>query len=236
MFNLVTFVSNLARLISGSHFRTDYKAETDVVFGLTKHYLKLSTSDKDYQLYRFAVNNGDIDIFVIKELDYIGVNEYLLASIALQDILEDGKFDTGNTNFNTVMACIIKAVMTHYTCSKADKLIPLPLSVPLSFDFKTNKAGPEILLSVANSIVRNTKNAVVRDSVVPNSLWIYVGGTNGNVFIRPFDNVLLVMIFTIGYDGMTGGNTFKYTYHDVYYADDIFSLNDMVTKICEVCN
>ena len=236
MFNLVTFVSNLARLISGSHFRTDYKAETDIVSGQTKHYLKLSTSDKDKQLYRFAVNNGDIDIFVVKELDYIGVNEYLLASITLEDILEDGEFDTSNTNFNRVMACIIKAVMTHYACSKADKLIPLPLSVPLSFDFKPSKVGPEILLSVANSIVRNTKNAVVEDSVVPNSLWIYVGGTNSNVFIRPFDNVLLVMIFTVCYDGMTSGSAFKYIYHDTYYTGDIFSLNDMVTKICEVCD
>ena len=236
MFNLVTFVSNLARLISGSHFRTDYKAETDIVSGQTKHYLKLSTSDKDYQLYRFMVNNGDIDIFVIKEFEYIGVNEYLLASITLEDILEDGKFDANSSNFNKVNACIIKAVMTHYTCSKAGKLTPLPLSVPLSFDFKLGRIGTEILRSVASSIISNTRQAILKDSVVPNSLWIYVGGTNSYVFIRPFDNTLLVMIFTVGYDGMTGGNNYKYIYHDVYYAGDIFSLNDMVTKICEICS
>lgn len=235
MFNLVTFVSNLSRLISGSHFRSDYKAETDIVSGQTKHYLKLSSSDKGYNLYRFAVNNGDIDIFFAKEFDYIGTNEYLLASIALEDILEDGEFDTSNTNFNRVNACIIKAIMTHYACSKADKLIPLPLSVPLSFDFKLGGIGTEVLRSIASSIIRNTQNAVMQDSVAPNSMWINVGGSNSYVFIRPFDNVLLVMIFTIGYDGMTGGSTFNYIYHDVYYAGDIFSLNDMVSKICEVC-
>lgn len=235
MFNLVTFVSNLARLISGSHFRSDYKAETDIVTGQAKHYLKLSSSDKEYNLYRFAVNNGDIDIFFVKELEHIGTNEYLLASITLEDILEDGRFETSNSNFNRVMVCIIKAVMTHYACSKADKLIPLPLSVPLSFDFKPSEVGSEILRSIASSIIRNTQNAVMQDSVVPNSLWIYVGGSNSYVFIRPFDNVLLVMIFTVGYDGMTGGSTFKYIYHDAYCAGDIFSLNDMVAKICEVC-
>ena len=233
MFNLVTFVSNLARLISGSHFRSDYKAETDIVSGQTKHYLKLSTSDKDYNLYRFAVNNGDIDIFFVKDLEHIGTNEYLLASITLEDILEDGKFETSNSNFNRVMTCIIKAIMTHYACSKADKLIPLPLSVPLSFDCKV---GSEIMRSIANSIIHNTQRSILQASVVPNSLWIYVDSSNSYVFIRPFDNTLLVMIFTVGYDGMTGGSVFKYIYHDVYYAGDIFSLNDMVNKICEVCN
>ena len=236
MFNLETFVSNLARLISGSHFRADYKVEVDDAIKQIKHYLKLSTSDKDYQLYRFAVNNGDIDIFVIRELEFIGVNEWLLASITLEDILECGEFDTSNTNFNRVMICIIKAVMSHYACSKADKLIPLPLSVPLSFDFITSKVGSEILRSIANSIIHNTQRSVLQDSVVPNSLWIYVGGSNSYVFIRPFDNTFLVMVFTVGYDGMTGGSVFKYIYHDVYYADDIFSLNDMVNKICEVCS
>lgn len=235
MFNLVTFVSNLARLISGSHFRSDYKAETDIVTGKAKHYLKLSSSDKEYNLYRFAVNNGDIDIFFVKELEHIGTNEYLLASITLEDILEDGEFDTSNTNINRVLVCIIKAVMTHYACAKADKLIPLPLSVPLSFDFKPSEVGSEILRSVANSIIHNTQRSVLQDSVIPNSLWIYVGGSNSYVFIRPFDNTLLVMIFTVGYDGMAGGSVFKYIYHDVYNAGDIFSLNDMVTKICEVC-
>lgn len=235
MFNLATFVSNLARLISGSHFRADYKAETDIGSGQTKHYLKISTSDKAYSLYRFAVNNGDIDITVIRELERTSANKYLLASITLEDILEDGEFDTSNTNFNRVMVCIIKAVMTHYTSYKADKLIPLPLSVPLSFDFKPSEVGSEILRSVANSIIHNTRRSVLQASVIPNSLWIYVGGSNSYVFIRPFDNILLVMIFTVGYDGMTGGSVFNYILHDVYYAGDIFNLCDMVNKICEVC-
>ena len=106
----------------------------------------------------------------------------------------------------------------------------------MSFDFITSKVGSEILRSIANSIIHNTQRSVLQDSVVPNSLWIYVGGSNSYVFIRPFDNTFLVMIFTVGYDGMTGGSVFKYIYHDVYYAGDIFSLNDMVNKICEVCS
>ena len=225
MFNLETFVTYISRLISGSHFRTDCKVED--VSNRTKYYLKLSVSDKDYNLYRFELSNGEIDILALREVEFLGVVEDILTSIKLKDISEYGQ--------STVVLYIIKTVMVHYAFSKAGLPIPLPYSVPTSFSFKPEDVESEILTSVANSILRNTNNATLELSVLPNSFWINVGCAYGVLVQQVNDKFVAVLVFNIGCDGMTGGTSYKYIYHDVYSAVDIISLNELVTKVADIC-
>ena len=232
MLNLESFVANLARLINGSHFRADCKVEGSD--NQIKYYLKLSTSDKDYKLYRFELDGKDLDIFVVKEVEFLGANEELLTSVKLEDIFDGDTIITDSIRYNKVTAYIIKSVMVHYAFSKAGKYIALPFSTPSSFSFKLDEVGSEVMTSLANSILRNTKQSTLRDSVLPNSFWVNVGDVDG-VLLHQVGDKVAVLVFNIGYDGKTGSTSYKYIYHGVYDAHDTTSLNELVGKVADIC-
>ena len=234
MLNLEAFATNLARLINSSHFRADCKVEEN------KYYLKLSVNDKDYNLYRLGLSDYELDIFAVKENEFLGVTEELLTSVKLKDIFEvkKGIFEydtivTDSANYNEVMAYIIKSIMIHYTFSKAGKFISLPFSTPSSFSFKPEEVSSEILTSAANTILRNVAHSTLRDSVLSNSFWIDMG-KDGVIIHQVVDDVV-VLVFNIGCDGSTGSTCYNYVYHDVCSAKDIISLGEMVVRVCNIC-